>query len=67
MITNGHTHFLLLGNDFNKLKWGDEAKFKVNFVERLATGRKGFFYKCKTVCVLLGNIIGCEEEILYVN
>lgn len=67
MLTNGHTHFILLGNNENRLKWGNEAKFKVNFIERLRLGRKGFNYNCKTVGVLLGNISDCEDEIIYVS
>ena len=64
MLTNAHTHFLLVGNDKNKLMWGDESKFKLNFADRIASGRKGFNYKCKCVGVILGNVPNCEDEIL---
>ena len=63
--TNGHTHFILLGKDDKSLNWGQEAKFKVNFAERLANGRKGAFpYKAKVVGVILGNIPNCVDECL---
>ncbi len=64
MLTSGHTHFLLLGDEKNKLNWGEEYKFKLSFAERLSTGRKGFPYKSKVVGVILGNIPNCEDEIL---
>ena len=65
LLTNGHTHFILLGKDDKTLNWGQEAKFKVNFAERLANGRKGAFqYKAKVVGVILGNIPNCEDECL---
>ena len=65
LLTNGHTHFILLGKDDKSLNWGQEAKFKVNFAERLANGRKGAFqYKAKVVGVILGNIPNCEDECL---
>ena len=49
MLTNGHSHFILLGKDDKNMKWGDETKFKVNFVERLAVGRKGSCYRSKVI------------------
>ena len=65
LLTNGHTHFILLGKDDKTLNWGQEAKFKVNFAERLANGRKGAFqYKAKVVGVILGNIPNCVDECL---
>ena len=67
MLTNGHTHFILLGNNENRLKWGSESKFKAGFIERLLIGRKGFNYKCKTVGIIFGNINNCEDEILHVS
>ena len=55
----------MLGKDDKSLNWGQEAKFKVNFAERLANGRKGAFqYKAKVVGVILGNIPNCEDECL---
>ena len=65
LLTNGHTHFILLGKDDKSLNWGQEAKFKVNFADRLANGRKGAYqYKAKVVGVILGNIPNCEDECL---
>jgi hypothetical protein len=67
MLTNGHTHFILIGNNENKLTWGEEARLKINLIERFTSGRKGFEYKCKTVGILMGNIQNCLDEILYVR
>jgi hypothetical protein len=69
MLTSGHSHFILLGKEKetkqkNNLLWGDEAKFKINFAERLANGRKGFPYKSKVCGIILGNIPNCIDEIL---
>ena len=65
LLTNGHTHFILLGKDDKNLTWGQEAKFKVNFAERLANGRKGAYqYKAKVVGIILGNIPNCTDEVL---
>lgn len=65
LLTNGHSHFILLGKDDKSLKWGQEAKFKVNFAERLISGRKGgYSYKSKVVGVILGNIPGCIDEMV---
>ena len=65
LLTNGHTHFILLGKDDKSLNWGQEAKFKVNFAERLANGRKGAYqYKAKVVGIILGNIPNCTDEVL---
>ena len=66
MLTNGHSHFILLGNDVNKFTWGDEAKFKFQLADRIVNGRKGFPYKGKGVGIILGNIPNCIEEILIV-
>ena len=63
MLTNGHTHFILIGNEKNKFSWGNETKFKISLAERIANGRKGFPYKSKVVGVIVGNILSCEEEI----
>ena len=65
LLTNGHTHFILLGKDDKSLNWGQEAKFKVNFAERLTNGRKGAYqYKAKVVGIILGNIPNCTDEVL---
>ena len=63
LLTNGHTHFILLGKDDKKLNWGDEIKFKINFIERLIKGKKGAFnYECKCVGILMGNISNSLDE-----
>lgn len=67
MLTNGHTHFVLIGNIENKLRWGEEFKLKISLIERLMNGRKGFDYKCKTVGIVFGNIQNCQQECLYVR
>lgn len=64
-LSQGHSHFILLGKEGIKLDWGDETKIKLSFAERIASGRKGFSYKCKMVGVILGNIPKCEDEIYY--
>jgi hypothetical protein len=65
LLTNGHTHFILLGKDDKKLMWGDETKFKLNFIERLIKGKKGAFdYQCKVVGIVLGNVPNCLDECL---
>ncbi len=64
-LSQGHSHFILLGKEGIKLEWGDEYKIKLSFAERMASGRKGFSYKCKMVGVILGNNPRCEEEINY--
>ena len=65
MLTNGHSHFVLLGNDEKKLEWGNESKFKISFIERLIKGKKNLFnYECKCVGVIFGNIPNCIDECL---
>ena len=65
ILTNGHTHFILLGKDDKKLIWGDEIKFKINFIERIIKGKKGAFdYQCKVVGIVLGNVPNCLDECL---
>ena len=27
-LTNGHTHFFLIGDEKHKMEWGDESKLK---------------------------------------
>jgi len=64
-LSQGHSHFILLGKEGMKLDWGDETRIKMNFAERICSGRKGFSYKCKMVGVILGNISKCEDEMYY--
>lgn len=64
LLTNGHTHFILIGKDDKNITWGQEAKIKIMFADRLANGRKGgYAYKSKVVGVILGNIPHCLDEI----
>ena len=63
LLTNGHSHFILLEKHDKNRVWGDEVKFKLQLAERLASGRKGFNYKCKIIGLILGNI-PCEDEII---
>lgn len=65
MLSNGHTHFILLGNKQNQLQWGNEIDFKTGFITRLTKGRKGYNYICKTVGVVFGNINNCIDEIIF--
>ncbi|MCQ2816794.1 MAG: hypothetical protein MJ252_05960 [archaeon] len=65
LLTNGHTHFILIGKDDKNITWGQEAKIKVGFAERLANGRKGAYsYKSKVVGIILGNNGDCMDEIM---
>jgi hypothetical protein len=33
-LTNGHTHFVLVGDENKKYKWGDETQIKFNLANR---------------------------------
>lgn len=33
-LTNGHTHFFLIGDDNKKFEWGDETKLKFDLSQR---------------------------------
>jgi hypothetical protein len=59
-LTNGHTHFILVGEEASsdkKLKWGDETQLKFDLAKRIAAGRqkKGGGPPCKIVTVLVGD------------
>lgn len=43
-LTNGHTHFILIGSDEKnkKFKWGQEAKLKAEVAKRIAKGRSKY-------------------------
>lgn len=34
-LTNGHTHFFLIGDEAKKYEWGDEAQLKYELAQRL--------------------------------
>jgi hypothetical protein len=38
-LTNGHTHFFLMGDDDTKYDWGDETQAKFDLAKRIAAGR----------------------------
>ena len=70
-LTNGHTHFFLLGEE-NKTKfdWGEEAQIKFDLAQRIALGRSKFGgnkQSCKIVTVLLGDNPSCFKEIELVS
>lgn len=66
-LTNGHTHFFLIGDDGKKFNWSDEAKVKYDLAERIAAGRNkgpgGAKYNCKIITVLLGDNPACYKDI----
>jgi hypothetical protein len=74
-LTNGHTHFILIGeNDSDKVeaekstkkfKWGDETTLKFDIAKRIAQGRTKMAggASCKIVTVLVGDNSQCEQEI----
>lgn len=33
-LTNGHTHFFLLGDETKKFEWGEETKLKFDLAQR---------------------------------
>jgi hypothetical protein len=43
-LTNGHTHFVLIGSDDGKYKfrWGEEAKIKAEVAKRISKGRSKY-------------------------
>ena len=58
-LTNGHTHFFLIGSDEGKKKyrWGEEAKLKADVAKRIAQGRTkyGRSFVCKIITILVGD------------
>ncbi len=59
-LTNGHTHFFLLGDDSNTLRWGEEAELKLQLAARIAKGRKlSSGRPCKVVGLFLGDNPNC--------
>ena len=67
-LTNGHTHFFLIGSDEAKksFKWGEEAKLKAEVAKRVAKGRSkyGSSYTCKTVVVVIGDNEECVQDLV---
>ena len=62
-LTNGHTHFVLLGDKKKEIHWGDEARVKIEIADKIATGKHGSRPKCKVVGVLLGDNDKCAAEL----
>lgn len=63
-LTNGHTHFICVGNQKGKpgeLKWGQESSLKFDLARRITIGRKGGFSgstaapPCKMITVVIGD------------
>lgn len=61
-LTNGHTHFFLLGKEDQSLtyNWGDESRLKYELAKRVAKGRiSGMGGQvappCKIVTVVIGD------------
>lgn len=67
-LTNGHTHFFLIGSDENnkKYKWGEEAQLKAEIAKRISKGRSkyGSSYVCKIVVVVVGDNPKCIEDLV---
>ena len=61
-LTNGHTHFFLIGKEDKSVKfaWGDESNLKFDLAKRIAAGRKSGFGgqqapPCRIVTVVVGD------------
>ena len=61
-LTNGHTHFFLIGKEDKtvKFQWGDESSLKYDLAKRFAMGRKSGFggqqaLPCRIVTVVMGD------------
>jgi len=67
-LTNGHTHFFLIGSEDSKksFKWGEEAKLKAEVAKRVAKGRTkyGNSYTWKIITVVVGDNPNCVEDIV---
>ena len=61
-LTNGHTHFFLIGREDRSLefKWGDESRMKYELAQRISKGRVSgmggaFQPACKQITVVIGD------------
>lgn len=68
-LTNGHTHFVIIGKEDGKVryKWGDESKVKYDLARRITQGRtkamgSSTFPRQKLVTVVMGDN---EQQALY--
>ena len=58
-LSNGHTHFVLIGKENKKVKyaWGDECELKYNLAKRIARGDwKTDAPRCRIITIVLGEI-----------
>ena len=64
-LTNGHTHFLLTGDEHTKYNWGDEAKLKTELALRIAQGRSKYEKAptCKIIMIVIGDNPACTKDI----
>jgi hypothetical protein len=74
-LTNGHTHFVLLGDQEAQMKnsrieqksysWGDETQIKFDLAKRIAAGRgkMGGSTPCKIVTILVGDNPQCHKDV----
>jgi hypothetical protein len=67
-LTDGHTHFFLIGSDESnqKYNWGDEAKLKADLAKRIAKGRSkyGGSYACKIIVIVIGDNPACAQDLV---
>ncbi len=68
-LSNGHTHFVLLGNEKNKMKWGEEAALKLELAKRIAKGRPkyGSHRGCKVLAIFFGDNEESDTELALVS
>lgn len=67
-MTNGHTHFFLIGDDAGKkFNWGEEANIKGELAKRIAKGRSKYAnsYVCKIIMIVLGDNPSCIPDIKF--
>ena len=64
-LTNGHTHFILTGDDNTKFNWGDEVKLKTELALRIAQGRSKYAKAptCKIITIVIGENPACVKDI----
>jgi len=65
-LTNGHTHFVLIGNEDVRYDWGDETQVKFDLAKRIAAGRATFGgskFTCKIITIMLGDNPYCVNDI----
>ena len=69
-LTNGHSHFILIGDEHKKFEWGDESLIKFDLAQRIAIGRNKFGgnkQSCKIVTIVLGDNPQCYHDIELVH